>query len=578
MMAGPMLREPFVTRARVLAVLTLLLAACAHTPPSPKNPTVKLIAFNDFHGNLEPPYRGITIPNPDDPEHPLTLPSGGAAYLASAVRALKAENPQHVVVAAGDLVGAAPPVSSLFFHEPAIRALDLIGLEFSAVGNHEFDKGLAELQRLQNGGCRSAATPGLDTCADGPYGGAKFRYLGANVIDESTGRSAFPPYLIKRFRFGGREIGIAFIGETLEGTPDMVTASGIAGLRFADEADTANALVPEIRAQGVEAIVLLIHEGADIEGGFDECVGASGAILPIVERLDPAIDVVISGHTHQAYNCELNGRLLTSAGSYGRLISDIELQLDPLSGDILSARAHNLPVVNQALAAAPQWPPYPAYPPVAELIEHYRALAAPRANRIVGQVTAPLTRSPNAAGETTLGNHIADAQLAATRIDGAQIAFMNPGGVRADLGSADGSINWGQAFTTLPFGNNLVTMTLSGAQIHALLEAQWRGGPDNYLLQVSEGFQYAWDGRQPPGQRIAADSLKLHGETLDPKARYRVSVNSFLAGGGDGYAVLKQGTDVSGGPLDLDALLDWLKAHSALAPQVEGRIQRLDSP
>ncbi|MDT0497166.1 bifunctional metallophosphatase/5'-nucleotidase [Algiphilus sp. W345] len=566
------------------AFATLLLAACASTPPAPtQTATIKLIAFNDFHGNLAPPGRGLEVPDPADASATLRLPTGGVAYLAGAVSELRAQNPLNVVVAAGDLISASPPTAALFRQEPSIEALNALGLEYSAVGNHEFDQGIDELRRLQNGGCGGPGAPGTESCVKGPFTGARFRYLGANVTEQASDTPAFPPYLIKRFQVDGRSIGVAFIGEVLKGTPAMVTASGIAGLEFHDEADTANALVPEIRAQGVEAIVLLLHEGGYKQGGFDACEGLSGPAVGILQRLDPAIDVVISGHTHQAYNCRVDGRLLTSAASYGRVISDIDLLVDRASGEVISASARNLPVINQPVPEAPQWPAFTPDPVVTAIAAQYEALAAPLANRVVGRADGMVSRQVNAHGESALGDVIADAQLAATRMQGAQIALMNPGGIRADLGygpySAQGTpITWGEVFTAQPFGNNLVTMTLSGAQIHRLLESQWNLGAESALLQVSAGFSYAWDGRRPIGQRIDADSISLDGNTIEPDQSYRVTVNNFLAGGGDGFEMLTAGADVTVAGSDLDAMLDWLATASPLAASSHGRIHRLDAP
>lgn len=566
------------------AFATLLLAACASQPPAPpQTATIKLIAFNDFHGNLAPPGRGLEVPDPADASATLRLPTGGVAYLAGAVSELKAQNPLNVVVAAGDLISASPPTSALFRQEPSIEALNALGLEYSAVGNHEFDQGIDELRRLQNGGCGGPGAPGTESCVKGPFTGARFRYLGANVTEQASDTPAFPPYLIKRFQVDGRPIGVAFIGEVLKGTPAMVTASGIAGLEFRDEADTANALVPEIRAQGVEAIVLLLHEGGYNQGGFDACEGLSGPAVGILQRLDPAIDVVISGHTHQAYNCQIAGRLLTSAASYGRVISDIDLVLDRNSGEVLSAHARNLPVVNTAVPEAPQWPAFTPDPVVTAIARQYEELAAPLANRVVGQASGLVLRQPNVHGESVLGDVIADSQLAATREHGAQIALMNPGGIRADLGYGEQNeqgvpISWGEVFTAQPFGNNLVTMTLSGAQIHRLLESQWREGAESTLLQVSDGFSYAWDGRQPIGQRIDPDSIRLGGAKLDATRNYRVTVNNFLAGGGDGFELLGAGTDVDVAGSDLDAMLDWLASNSPIKARPQERIHRIDTP
>ncbi|MEO5770668.1 MAG: bifunctional metallophosphatase/5'-nucleotidase, partial [Burkholderiaceae bacterium] len=516
-------------------------------PPRATQPVhVKLLAINDFHGNLKPPRGGIRIKDPADASKTIEVPAGGAEHLATAVAQLRAKNPNHAFVAAGDLIGATPLLSALFRDEPTIESLSAMGLEISAVGNHEFDKGSAELLRMQRGGCHV----GEGCKGPQPFKGASFKYLAASTIDTATGQPILPAYHVKRFE----GIPVAFIGLTLKDTPNIVVPSGIAGLRFDDEATSVNRLVPELKAQGIEAIVVLIHEGGMPSGDYNECPGISGPIVGIVNKLDKAVDVVISGHTHRAYNCRIDGRLVTSADKYGTVLSEIDLVLDPKSGDVVQARADNLIVRADRFAKDPGQ---------TRIIEAYELLAAPLAKRVVGKIAAPLSRDESPAGESPIGQVVADAQLAATHAPGeggAQIALMNPGGLRANLGAgADGSVRYEDLFAVQPFYNNLVTMTLTGAQLVEVLEAQWLNQARPRILQVSRGFAYRWDMAKSPGQRIVPDSVTLDGQPIDTAANVRVTVNSFLAGGGDGFATFKQGRDLRTGAMDVDAF----EAHIA---------------
>lgn len=550
-------------QALVVAWFASLLAGCAQLPPphAAAPVAVKILAINDFHGNLKPPPGGIRIKDPADPDKTVAVPAGGAEFIATAVAELRSKNPNHVFVAAGDLIGATPLLSALFRDEPTIESLSLMGLEVSAVGNHEFDRGAAELLRMQRGGCHPE-----DGCkGPRPFGGAAFQYLAASTIDERTGRTMLPAYHVKRF--GG--IPVAFIGLTLRDTPTIVVPSGVAGLAFRDEAQTVNELVPALRRQGIEAIVVLIHEGGFPSGDYNECPGISGPIVGIVRKLDRAVDLVISGHTHRAYNCVIDGRLVTSADKYGTIVTEIDLALDPRSGDVVSAKADNLIVRNDRFAKDPAQ---------TRLIAAYERLAAPLGQRVVGRLSAPLSREETPAGEMPLGQVIADAQLAATRAaaDGsAQIALMNPGGIRAALQPAgDGSVRYEALFAVQPFYNNLVTLTLSGAQIVQVLEQQWRGQPKPRVLQVSRGFEYAWDNARPVGARVVPDSVTLDGRPLDPLASYRVTVNSFLAAGGDNFTVLKEGRDARTGMMDIDAFEAYVAG--GLPPASGPRIRRLN--
>jgi len=543
----------------------------ATAPPPPDAATqfvhVQILAINDFHGNLEPPTgaNGVILVAPADPlasspdaratDAGVTLvPAGGAAYLAAHVARLRADNPATVVVSAGDLTGASPLLSNLFDDEPSVLAMNRLGLDLEAVGNHDFDRGLPALMRLQKAAC----SPG--DCDAGTFRGATFEYLAANVIDDATGHTVFPPYAIRDF--GGARV--AFIGETLVQTPSVSKVGAVKGLSFVDEAATANALVPELQRQGVSAIVLLLHQGGmqSLGGTYDGCQGFSGDLVPILDRLSPAIDVVVSGHTHQAYNCVLAGRLVTSAMSYGRLITKIDLTIDPSAGRVVDKHARNVPVTRDV----------PPDAEVSRIVQASEERAHLVTSRVVGYVKTTLTGNARAARvascETPLGDVIADAMRAAT---GAEIAFMNPGGIRADLvakheGRPDFAITYGDAFEVQPFGNALVTMRLRGAQIFALLEGQFGSRQEPRILQVSTGFSYlyAYDRAH---ERAVVSELRLNGKPVDPAKSYRVTVPSFLAAGGDSFAVLKSGEDRKEGAIDVDALTSYLaRVSSASAP------------
>lgn len=550
--------------ALTLLASALVLSGCAMLSPAPSGPVaVKVLAINDFHGNLKP-TSGIRIKDPADPSKTITVPAGGAEHLATAARQLLEKNPNHIFVAAGDLIGGSPLLSALFYDEPTIESLSLMGLEVAAVGNHEFDGGIAELLRKQYGGCHP------EHGCKGPtqFKGAKFQYLAASTWDTKTGKTVLPAYHIKRFN----GVPMAFIGLTLKGTPEIVTPSGVAGLRFDDEAETVNKLVPELRAQGIEAIALLIHEGGFPTGDYNECPGISGPIVDIVKKLDKAVDLVVSGHTHRAYQCNIDGRLVTSGDKYGTIVTEIDLQLDPKSRDVISASANNVIVRTERYAKDPAQ---------TQLIAAYEMLAEPLAKRVVGRISDSISREASPAGAMPMGQLIADAQLAATAgtsEGGAVIALMNAGGVRAALTrSASGEVTYADAFAVQPFYNNLVTMTLTGAQIHRLLEQQWRSEDvRGAFLQVSKGFSYSWNAKKPLGSRVPAESIKLNGQTLDPQTGYRVTVNSFIASGGDGFRVLTEGKNARTGVMDVDALERYLTTQPNITPSALDRVQRLN--
>jgi 5'-nucleotidase len=577
-------------RMSLAAALLLALGGCATTGPRPAAAVeVKLIAFNDFHGNLQPPK--ATIDHPAPGPDGVRVPAGGAAYLASAIEVLRARNPNNLVVSAGDMIGASPLVSALFLDEPTIHAMNLIRVDYNAVGNHEFDRGQAELLRMQKGGCEKNSV--RQPCAVEPFPGARFGFLAANVVRQD-GSTLFPGYAIRSFGEGRRQVKVAIIGMTLKETPTVVTPAGVAGLAFRDEAETVNALIPKLKAEGADAIVVVVHQGVYSKLGYNDqsCGAIEGELLPILDRLDPAVDVVASGHTHHAYVCDY-GRinparpiLLTSAASYGRLVTDINLTIDPAAGKVIAKRAENLIVQSEAFRGSrgetpltDAVPRYAAEPAVAALVDRYVKAAEPIAARAVGRLAGPALKANNENGESVLGNLVADAQLAATKgasNGNAQIALMNPGGVRADLvPAADGGISFGQLFAAQPFANMMVVKSLTGRQLRSVLEQQFASGSNTaanpYILSPSHNLRFAYDLSKPEGKRIVL--LTVDGQPVRDEAVYRVAMNNFLAGGGDNFTMFKEGTDPAGGVQDVDALEAYIAAAGSLAPPALGRVE-----
>ncbi|MEH2522584.1 MULTISPECIES: bifunctional metallophosphatase/5'-nucleotidase [unclassified Bradyrhizobium] len=548
----------------ILPAFAIMMALAASSLAQTAAPIdLRILAINDFHGYLRPPPGGITITDPEERTKKIAIPAGGAEHMATLVSQLREGHKNTIFVAAGDLIGASPFLSAMFHDEPTVEALSMMGLDISSVGNHEFDEGKEELLRMQHGGCHP-----LDQCqGPHPFTGARFRYLAASTFEKSSGKTVFPAYDIRQFD----GVPVAFIGLTLKGTPGLVSPVGIADLEFRDEAGTVNALIPELKARGVEAIVVLIHEGGLPTGDYNECPGVSGPIVDIVKKFDRAVDVVVSGHTHRAYVCEIDGRLVTSGDKYGTLVTAIDLKLDPTTRDVVSAKADNTIVRSATLAKDVRQ---------TALIESYDRLAAPIGSRPAGSVTATLSRVPNTAGESPLGDIIADAQLAATSSEakgGAVIAFTNPGGVRADVAHKEnGGVTYADLFASQPFRNQLVTITLTGKQIKDMLEQQWLDPKRPRILQVSKGFSYAWDGSKPDGERVLAERMSLNGQPVDPAASYRVTVNNFLFVGGDGFTVLAQGTAPQTGIYDVDALNSYFLTNSPIGPTAADRIVRVN--
>jgi 5'-nucleotidase len=555
---GMIFRFPLLTAA----LIALAITPCAFADPGPVE--LRILAINDFHGNLMPPTGGIRIADPNDRTRKIMVPAGGSETMASVVKSLREGHKNTAFVAAGDLIGASPFLSAMFHDEPTIESLSMMGLDIASVGNHEFDEGKDELLRMQNGGCHP-----VDKCqGPHPFAGAKFHYLAASTFLKDTGNTLFPSYEIKTFD----GIPVGFIGLTLKGTPGIISPASAAGLEFRDEAETVNAQVAELKAKGVEAIVVLIHEGGTPSGDYNECPGISGPIVDIVKKFDRAVDVVVSGHTHQAYVCEIDGRLVTSGDKFGTLVTAIDLKLDPATHDVISARADNTIVRIGA---------FPKDAEQTALLAAYDKVASPIANRRAGSVTETLSRAPNmTTGESALGDVVADAQLTATRNQadgGALVAFTNPGGIRTDIAKKeDGAVSYADIFASQPFRNQLVTLTLTGTQIKAMLEQQWLDPSRPRILQVSKGFSYAWTMAKPFGEHVVAASMTLNGEPVEPSKAYRVTVNNYLALGGDGFTALKDGTAAQFGIFDVDALFAYFVGHSPIAPAPPGRITRTD--
>jgi 5'-nucleotidase len=613
----------------------------SHRPEKAPKPNfvVKIIGFNDYHGNLETPGTfGVNtlVPAANRPA------VGGAEYMAAYIARMKAANPLNVVVGAGDFIGASPLISALFHDEPAVETLNLMGVEFNAVGNHEFDKGKDELKRLQRGGCKmtdGAQDPnscmGFGSDAPGSFDGAAFKWLSANVIETATGRTLLPAYGVKHFH----GVPVAFIGMTLKGTPGIVTPTGVAGLTFNDEADTVNALVPRLRERGIKAIVVLVHQGgfqntlsgggvqpitSDINGCTGDLKNADGSdsdIRAIVKRLNGAVDLVISGHTHAAYNCSANtvdvtgtnlatavttarptgipnrdGKLIpvTSASAFGRLLTEIDVTINPNTRDIVAVSPHNVLVDRSDAAIVAE---IAANPKVANIVAAYKSAVSPLANAVIASITADMSNSANAAGEMEAGDLIADAQLQATQpanLGGAVMAFMNAGGVRNPgfvkpaTASFPYDLTYGNAFTVQPFGNSLVTMTLTAQQIKDVLEQQFsgcNGQTAQRIMQISNGLHYTWNSAGSCGTRItyvaftptdlsvyppiatgSTDEIVVGGVVQNPAKTYRVTVNNFMATGGDGFKTFLGGTNVLGGAQDIDALVAYLSGYKSPNP------------
>ncbi|MEV4041868.1 bifunctional metallophosphatase/5'-nucleotidase [Streptomyces sp. NPDC049744] len=534
---------------------------------------VQLLSFNDLHGNLEPPTGSsgrVTEVQPDGTTK--TIDAGGVEYLATHLREAREGNRYSITAAGGDMVGASPLLSGLFHDEPTIEALNKLDLDVTSVGNHEFDEGAGELARLQNGGCHP--TEGCYT--DKEFKGADFPYLAANVLDEKTGKPLLKPYWVWK----QRGVKVGFIGVTLEGTPDIVSAEGVKGLTFKDEVETINKYAKELQRQGVKSIVALVHEGGfpasssynydcDSPGAGD---GISGPIVDIAKNVTPQVDALVTGHTHNAYVCTVpdpagNPRMVTSASSFGRLYTDTTLTYDRATGDIArtSVKSANHVVTRDV----------PKAPDMTRLIGRWNTLAAPIGNRPIGYVSADIDRTGT---ESPLGDLIADAQFAYGKEQDPEtdLALMNPGGIRAPITYAasgaegDGVVTYAEGFTVQPFANTVNLKDYTGAQLIQVLKEQVSGPNEAApkILQISSGLTYTLDLTKSGADRVVADSIRLNGAPIDPAATYRVASNSFLAGGGDGFTTLGEGTNELVGADDLTAFEQYLTANSSAADPI----------
>lgn len=513
---------------------------------------VQLLGINDFHGALEPPSGSVGKIN--------GIHAGGVEFLATHIKSRREGQRYTITLSAGDLFGGSPLLSAMFKEQPSVEAMNLLGLDLNAVGNHEFDKGFRELLRMQHG----------DLDEESSFAGANFQFLSANVIVNETRKTLFPAYAIREF--GSAKV--AFVGLVVQGTDQLVVKESIEGLTFLDEADAVNALIPELRAQGVKTIVVLIHEGGTASGGYNECPGISGPIVDIAQRMNDEVGVILSGHTHQAYNCRIGNKLVTSAASNGRLVTEVFIELSPNDGKLLSARAENIIVTRDVKKDEDQ----------SMLIAKYKEIAAPIANRIIGHLSESLSRVANDVGESVLGRTIADAHLEAMSgigDEGALVAFINPGGIRTDLtyltskeGEGDGNITFGEAYAVHPFGNNLITMTLTGKHLLGILEQQFAGcGFDqSRILQVSHTLRYTYRKEAAPCHKVDPETVTIGNEKLELAKNYRVAVNSFIANGGDSFSLFTEGTDRVTGMTDLDALTKYLSNHAVISPVREARI------
>jgi 5'-nucleotidase len=596
-----MLKTRSIAEVALALLGAALLAGCASGPTTsaaPEPVTVRVIAFNDFHGNLESAGLSLPWPDPANRERPLRLAAGGAAHLAGLVQALRAGARHHITVSSGDLIGGTPLISALFLHESTIDTMNRIGLDIAAPGNHEFDAGKDELLRVMGGGCRTlAAESSQVSCPLGTHAPARFPHFAANIETEGGG-TLFPASIVREF--GGIRVG--FIGAVTRSTPTIVVPSGVVGLRFTDEAEGINREAARLAAQGVKALVAVIHEGGEtgtpglpLEWNDVGCPRPRGAIFDIVKRLAPEIDIVFSGHTHQGYRCLVDGRAVLQATALGRGVSVADLVLDPRTGDVDRNRTQhrNLPVFNErsdatlkAAIVASEPEPWAtalkAAQPVAAVAERvaaYAAAAAPRAQRPVGRIAGNFDR--NARSDASAGRLVADAQWAATHADargGAEFALMNPGGVRTDLRCAAAappcSVSYGEVFSMQPFGNSLVVMTLSGAELKQMLEDQQAPGRERpWFMIPSRSLTYEWKLSAPHGQRV--QNLRIAGQPVAPDRSVRFTVNSFLAEGGDGVRLLVQGRNRLGGAQDVDALINFLAANTPV-PDPTPRITLVD--
>lgn len=512
---------------------------------------VQLLQFSDFHGALLPDSDG----------------NGGAVLFAGLVDQLEDQfSGPTLLLSSGDSIGGSTFESGLFHDEPTVEILNAMGVDASAVGNHEFDEGYAELVRMIEGGNHPVDGQYMDY----PYGGTDFPYLAANVVWTESGEQVFDGSTVLKVK--GAKIGV--VGAVTSDVPTLVSPGGIQGLTFTDEADAINAEVEALQARGVEAIVVLLHEGGfqgGEEAGINDCVDLGGPIVGINERVSAEVDVIMTGHTHQAFTCQLPDpegvlRTVTGPGATSDSLSAIEVSIDRRTKDIVrdATEATN----HEVLAGGPE------SAEVAEILSRWLPLSEELGATVIGSAAEPILgdKDTDRTQETPMVDLVADAILWGTQAPengDADIALMNIGGVRDEFPGGD--ITYRDAYNVAPFGNLLVTVTLTGEQLEAVLEQQYQpnaGRAEMLALGVSDGFTYTWDATQPEGERVVAGSMMLNGVEIQPDQTYRVATLNFLQEGGDGFTVFTQGTDLTGGPEDLANLVAFVKAQSPLtAPE-----------
>ncbi|MGW7087001.1 bifunctional metallophosphatase/5'-nucleotidase [Streptomyces sp. NPDC054871] len=533
-------------------------AAADPAPAPPAGVPVQLLALNDLHGNLDP-VEGAA----GRVRRGRDVQAGGLPQLATLMDKART-GPNSLNVAAGDMIGGSPLLSALFHDEPTVDALEELGLDVSSVGNHEFDEGPNELGRIARGGCHPE-----DGCAPGgAYDGAAFPYLAANVTRKGSESPLLRPYMVKTLP-GGQRIG--FIGLVTKDAPEAVNASQIRDLEFHDELPVIERYSKQLAQRGVDAQVLLIHEGESVNGvaGAGDCDADGpasrlrGRIKGIAKEASSAVDLVVTGHSHDSYECTVTDpagqpRTVTQADSFGRSFTELNFRLGE-SGDVVrrSVRAENHVVPVDT----------PKQPAMNRLVETWRERSEAEANRSVGYISADLPGRGSTESETPLGSLLTDAQVQATQGYEADLAFLNPGGMRADLVyKGDGTVTYADAYRTQPFDNPLWTMTLTGEQLVAVLREQLTGtnADEPRFLQLSSALRYSVDLSREGADRLLTDTVRVKGEAVKPTDTFRVTVNDFLANGGNGFTTFTKGTDRDGGDVtDLEALVGYLSKNSS---------------
>jgi 5'-nucleotidase len=539
------LSRPLAAVALALAMAAALISAAtaeskpgAKPVPEDRIAEIQLLGVNDFHGNLEPPRQvgGRTV--------------GGAAYLDAYMDGYEAQNPERTIrVHAGDMVGGSPLISSYFHDEPAVYAMNEMGFDVGTLGNHEFDEGGEEMLRLINGGQREDGAQFKDgpdgqpvNTSDPNFPGADFPYVAANTTYRDSGETVLPPYKI--VKKDGIKVG--FIGVTTLETPNIVVPDAVAPFNYSDISQTVNRYAAELQEEGVETIVVLAHAG-----GFQRsATEATGEILTETSQMSDAVDVVVAGHSHSQLNVRVGNKLVVEAFALGTAFDAVSMKVDRKTKDVVNSSAEIVTTYNDAITPDAT---------TAALVAEYKERITPISERVVGTARTNITRNTNAAGESTLGDLIADAQR---NFASADFAFMNSGGIRADI--ASGQVTFGELFSVQPFDNQVVKMGLTGDQVYRLLEQQFGADGRTRILQVS-GLRYAYDSTRPAGQRITSVTLP-NGAPMDRGATYTVAANSFIATGGDGFTVFKEGAN----PQTLGGDLDALEAHIGALPQPFG--------